>query len=295
MNLAGVINSINHEFGIQIDPREARSATGGSINDAWCLASDQGPVFLKTNKPDKLDMFAAEVDGLQGLSKAGCVTVPRVLGHGACADVAFLLLEFVDLSGAKSSAAARRLGRDLARQHRQSQAGFGWHRDNYIGSTPQPNSNHGNWCEFFCQQRLSHQLRLAADNGYRDLHRRGRELLGVVPNLLADHHPPPALLHGDLWGGNWGVSAAGLPLLFDPAVYMGDREADLAMTQLFGGFPTAFYEGYEAEWPLTDGWQERTELYNLYHVLNHVNLFGGGYLGQAQASIERLLDRGLQP
>jgi fructosamine-3-kinase len=289
MSLAEVAAALKSEWGVAIDAATARAVAGGSINSAWQVSSDRGPVFLKTNRRAAAPMFAAEVDGLQALAAAGCVAVPSCLAHGVCASGAYLLMSRVDLSGSRSAAAARMLGRQLAQQHRKAWDQFGWHQDNFIGSTAQPNPPDDDWCRFFQHQRLGFQLQLARENGFPAVQRPGAALLAALPGLLSGHHPTPSLLHGDLSGGNWGASRVGIPWLFDPAVYCGDREADLAMTQLFGGFPSAFYEAYEAEWPLSPGWQQRFELYNLYHVLNHLNLFGGGYLGQALESMERLL------
>ncbi len=291
MSLAEVAAALTSEWGLAIDATTARAVGGGSINSAWRVNSDRGPAFLKTNRRAAAPMFAAEVDGLGALAAAGCVAVPSCLAHGVCATGAYLLMSRVDLSGPRSAAAARVLGRQLAQQHRKAWDQFGWHQDNCIGSTPQPNQPDDDWCRFFQHQRLGFQLQLASENGYREVQHPGAVLLAALPNLLSGHHPIPSLLHGDLWGGNWGASSVGVPSLFDPAVYCGDREADLAMTRLFGGFPNAFYEAYEAEWPLSPGWQQRFELYNLYHLLNHLNLFGGGYLGQVLASMERLLGR----
>jgi fructosamine-3-kinase len=181
------------------------------------------------------------------------------------------------------------LGQQLAHLHRASAARFGWHRDNTIGATPQPNPWTESWIEFWRTQRLAFQLQLAARNGHTGgLQRRGEQLLVRLDALLA-HDPARSLLHGDLWGGNAAATAAGEPVLFDPACYYGDRETDLAMTELFGGFAPAFYSEYRAAWPLDAGYGARRDLYNLYHVLNHLNLFGGGYRAQAEGMIERLL------
>ncbi len=291
MSLSGVAAAISAQSGIHVDPRSARAQGGGSINQAWRLDSDTGPVFLKTNAPAAAEMFAAEVDGLQALADRQAIAVPRVLAHGVTNQAAFLLLEFVDLSGPKTDAAAARLGRRLARQHREAGGDFGWSRDNTIGATLQPNEPDTDWCRFYGQRRLEFQLGLARENGYEGrLQDRGRALLDALPRLLAGHDPTPALLHGDLWGGNWGATPHGEPYLYDPAVYRGDREADIAMTRLFGGFPPVFYQAYAEQWPLPAGWQRRTDLYNLYHVLNHLNLFGGGYRDQAEAMISGLLE-----
>jgi fructosamine-3-kinase len=234
-------------------------------------------------------MFEAEADGLGDLAEAHSVRVPGVRAVGATGDRAFLALEWLEL-GAPSTAGETLLGEQLAWQHRLSAQRFGWHRDNTIGSTPQPNAWCDDWVKFFRERRLRVQLELARRNGHDGaLARRGNELLELMGAFFASHHPVPSLLHGDLWGGNWAVDAAGNPVVFDPAVYFGDREADLAMTRLFGGFGNAFYTAYHATWPLDQAAGTRRSLYNLYHVLNHLNLFGGGYREQAQAMIERLL------
>ncbi|MGB7551997.1 MAG: fructosamine kinase family protein, partial [Chromatiaceae bacterium] len=180
-------------------------------------------------------------------------------------------------------------GRRLAHLHRQSQARFGWDRDNFIGSTPQPNAEAQDWASFWQTRRLGPQLNLALAQGFGGrLQDRGRRLGEACPALI-DHSPQPSLLHGDLWSGNMAFDAAGQPVLFDPAVYYGDREADLAMTELFGGFGADFQAAYREAWPLDPGYQVRRDLYNLYHILNHLNLFGAGYLGQALGMIDRLL------
>ncbi len=186
-------------------------------------------------------------------------------------------MEFLELKSRGDFAA---LGRMLATIHRTQGGRFGWARDNYIGSTPQLNGAYENWAEFWRARRLEPQLALAKRNGY-DLD------ADNVTQLLEGHTPAPSLLHGDLWSGNGGFLAGGAPVLFDPAVYYGDREADLAMTELFGGFPREFYSAYG---PLPAGYQQRKHLYNLYHLLNHLNLFGGGYLGQVNATLRLLTD-----
>ncbi len=185
------------------------------------------------------------------------------------------MLEYLELTGGGDFAA---LGRMLAAMHRSTGARFGWHRDNYIGATPQANAWCDDWTEFWLERRLRPQMELARANGF--------EIRGQAfsERLLARHRPQPSLLHGDLWNGNAGFSN-GQPVLFDPAVYYGDREADLAMTGLFGGFPPQFYAAYEAAFPLEPGYEKRKPLYNLYHLLNHLNLFGGGYLAQVQAAL----------
>ncbi|MDX1605800.1 MAG: fructosamine kinase family protein [Candidatus Competibacterales bacterium] len=270
--------------GTRPDPDAARPVGGGCINQAHRF----GDCFVKFNAAALADMFAAEADALAEL-EAGGVRVPRPIDHGVLAGQAYLALEYLPLQPL-SGAAAATLGRQLAGLHRQPRSRFGWHRDNTIGATPQPNPPDGDWLSFWRDQRLGHQLKLAADNGHRGrLVERGERLLAVLGRLLAGHDPQPSLLHGDLWGGNAAMLADGTPVLFDPASYHGDREADLAMTELFGGFGPGFHASYREAWPVDDGYPLRRDLYNLYHVLNHLNLFGGGYRAQAERLIDRLL------
>ncbi|MDH3419883.1 MAG: fructosamine kinase family protein [Gammaproteobacteria bacterium] len=267
----------------------AEAVGGGSINRAFKVLSEQGPLFLKLNTPSALGMFEAEAAGLEILAQAEAVRVPAVVAVGAVADAAYLILEWI-VFGPKSEAAERSLGADLASQHRVTRSEFGWDRDNTIGSTPQVNAPTGDWPTFFCEHRLRYQLALAVRNGLpaataADVER----LLDKVAVLFDAYEPDASLLHGDLWGGNWGVTTDGTPVIFDPAVYYGDRETDLAMTRLFGGFGSAFYDAYAEAWPLAPGWERRVELYNLYHLLNHFNLFGAGYLASVQGALEKLL------
>lgn len=266
-----------------------RSVGGGSINSCARFESALGPLFVKHGDASSLAMFQAEADGLTELAKARAVRVPEVLAVGEQDGIAFLALEWIDLRGASSSS-ERKLGELLAAQHRVTRETFGWHRDNTIGSTPQFNREAADWVEFLRERRLRPQLKLAGSNGASaDLIERGERLCERLECFFTDHRPAPSLLHGDLWGGNWGSDASGQPVLFDPAVYFGDREADLAMTRLFGGFGASFYSAYQSAWPLDAGASSRVALYNLYHVLNHFNLFGGGYSRQALGTIQRLL------
>ena len=186
-------------------------------------------------------------------------------------------MEFLDLKGDADFPA---LGRMLAQAHRRPGPAFGWDRDNYIGATPQPNGWLENWPQFWSERRMKPQLELAKRNGFS---------LPTVPlETLQGHSPQPSLLHGDLWSGNASFTPQG-PVVFDPAAYFGDREADLAMTELFGGFPREFYDAYHAAFPLPAGHAQRKHLYNLYHLLNHLNLFGRSYLGQVEETLDLLL------
>jgi len=265
-----------------------RPVGGGDISAAWRLETDSGSAFVKTGPEASYDMFAAEAEGLAELAAAGAVRVPGVLTHGAGRGTAFIAMEWLDVERPTRETEAR-LGTQLAELHRTTQERYGWHRNNTIGLTPQHNDWTDDWIAFFRRHRLGFQLQLAADKGFTGpLQARGAQLMERLPALFGDYVPAASLLHGDLWGGNR-ASANGEPVIFDPAVYYGDRESDLAMTRLFGGFGAAFYEAYEASAPLAPGHEARCDLYQLYHVLNHLNLFGVGYLGRAQELMRRLL------
>ena len=263
---------------------------GGSINQAFRLPGDPWPFFVKINRAAAQTAFEAEAEGLALLRAAGGVAVPEVIAWGCIGETAWLALEWVE-PGGRSSTAQRRLGEGLATQHRATNKRFGWHRHNTIGATPQHNTLAEDWLEFYRRERLEFQLELARQNGlpYQQLSQ-GTRLSGRLESFYSGYRPKPSLLHGDLWSGNWGADNAGTPYIFDPAVYYGDREADLAMTRLFGGFGADFYAAYEDQWPLAPGWERRVDLYNLYHLLNHFNLFGAGYLGQVAACLSRLLE-----
>jgi fructosamine-3-kinase len=232
-------------------------------------------------------MFEAEASGLEELGQAQGLRVPQPVCVGVSANRAYLVMEDLELGGRGDPAA---LGRGLAALHRITAERFGWHRDNTIGSTPQRNRQEQDWLTFWREHRLGFQLQRAAANGAgaRTLEA-GQHLLEALPLLLDGHQPVASLLHGDLWSGNYSFTSAGEPAIFDPAVYYGDRETDLAMTELFGGFGQQFYAAYRDAWALDSGYPLRKVLYNLYHILNHFNLFGGGYLSQAQSMIDRLL------
>jgi fructosamine-3-kinase len=269
------------------EPR--RLAAGGGGGECLRWPCDVGDLFVKLVPAARLDMLEAETEGLEALRGARAVRVPAVEAVGLAGGHAFLALEWIDLRPG-SAAGEAALGRQLACLHRCIAPRHGWHRDNTIGATPQHNAWCEDWARFFAVQRLGTQLDLAerAGHGGRWLER-GRRLCERVGALLDGHRPEASLLHGDLWGGNWAADRSGAPVIFDPAVYHGDRETDLAMTRLFGGFGPAFHEAYASEWPLEPGASRRVALYNVYHVLNHLNLFGGGYRAQAEATIERLL------
>jgi protein-ribulosamine 3-kinase len=275
--------------GVHISPGTMPTpVSGGDISAAWRLPSTNGDLFIKTGPGSSENMFAAEADALAELAQPGGLRVPRLIATGQCGSLAFLALEWIRLEAADAKV-EHLMGQQLAELHRNTRDRCGWHRDNTIGLTPQINTWDENWIDFYREHRLAFQLRLAADNGFGgDLKERGSRLLKRLPVYFETTAPPVSLLHGDLWGGNWG-SSEGQPVIFDPAVYYGDRETDIAMTRLFGGFGTAFYDAYEAAWPLADGHEDRQHLYQLYHLLNHLNLFGSGYLGRAIGLMDKLL------
>jgi protein-ribulosamine 3-kinase len=292
LDLHLLAHQLERKAGITIDPDTARHVGGGPASAAFRVESADGPLLLKLAPDHRADMFAAEAGGLACLRRAHALAVPRVYSTGIAGKYAFLALEWLELEGDRRAAEAE-LGRRLALQHRVTSEAFGWDRDSTIGATRQPNAWTDNWLEFFSERRLRFQLSLAIDNGLPPVIAETVDrLLEDLERRLGDHRPSPSLLHGDLWGGNWGANRFGTPYVFDPAVYYGDREADLAMTRLFGGFGSAFYEAYAEAWPLPDGAQERTDLYNLYHLLNHFNLFGGGYANGVHDAATRWLRSG---
>ncbi len=257
-----------------------QAVSGGDISDAWRLRTTSGDVFLKTGPADAAEQFAAEAEGLAEIAASGTIRVPELLLNGRTENGVFLALEWIAFEPADTYVETQ-LGKQLAKMHGCTQDHYGWHRDNSIGLTPQINTPGDDWVAFFREHRLGFQLRLAAENGFGgELQARGAQLLKRLPGFFDAEGPDACLLHGDLWGGNWACSK-GQPVIFDPAVYYGDREADIAMTRLFGGFGENFYSAYEEHWPRRDAYRERQCLYQLYHVLNHLNLFGSSYLGRA--------------
>ena len=289
MALELLATAIGNSLGVALRSQPTCRVHGGSINECYRWEGHAGPLFVKVAPARGSAMFEAEAAGLEELRQAQAVRVPQVLSTGTSAGKAWLALEWIQ-SGVPSRATDAILGEQLARQHRSTRPAFGWNRDNTIGSTPQLNNWDDNWVTFFRDRRLRYQLSLAGKNGHGGrLQYRGEALLDRVSEFFSTYQPAPSLLHGDLWGGNRAADERGNPVIFDPAVYYGDREADLAMTRLFGGFGPALYAAYESAWPLAAGAVARTDLYNLYHVLNHLNLFGRGYLVQAESLIDSLL------
>jgi protein-ribulosamine 3-kinase len=283
-----IAQQISDHIGRAFSPDRVSHVGGGCINDALLMADAHSQWFVKCNAASRLPMFEAEADGLRELHAAGALLVPEPLCTGLDGQQSFIVMQWLEL-GAPRRGSSALAGRQLAALHRQGADRYGWTRPNTIGATPQPNDWRDDWRVFWQEQRLGYQLQLAAQKGCgSDMQTDGERLLACLPVLL-DHAPCVSLLHGDLWSGNVGYDRTGTPVLFDPAVYYGDREADVAMTELFGGFDRDFYSAYNEAWPLDSGYRQRKTLYNLYHVLNHANLFGGGYLSQAQGMMRTLL------
>jgi len=268
--------------------------SGGSIHAAWLVHTNtEKSFFIKTNKADSFHMFQAEAKGLKeiegNLLSSNPIRAPHVYDVRANDDYAWLTLEYIPF-GQDTKQSEEKLGIGLALLHQQTSKTFGLNHNNVIGSTPQINTPETSWLDFFHEHRLQAQFDFAKTNGfYHDISQEAESLIEALPLLLGNHHPTPSLLHGDLWSGNKGTDTKNKPIIFDPAVYYGDRECDLAMTELFGGFSSDFYAAYEDVYPIEEGYAKRKQLYNLYHILNHANLFGGHYIQQSQSIMQQLL------
>ena len=268
-------NAVGNGFRLADDPLPPVGGSG-------CVNGQDRKLFAKLMPAVDGARLDAEVDGLAAIAATGTIRTPAVIVRGEVGGVAWLVLEWLDLHPIADDATAVRAAEALAAMHRVEGERFGWRRDNFIGATPQANAESDNWSRFFALERLRPQFERAAANGHRgDLQKDGQRVVERLPALFLDQRPRPSLLHGDLWHGNIGALADGAPVIFDPACYHGDREADIAMSELFGGLPHAFYAGYRRQLPLSADYETRKQLYNLYHILNHLNLFGRGYLSQA--------------
>ncbi len=270
------------------------SISGGCINQAWKVTDNHNDqYFIKINSPALEEMFVIEAESLKQIEQSNSIRVPRVLAYGSNPEFSYLVLEYIPL---KSPLNQKELGKQLAQMHQatnpleQESNQFGWRKNNYIGSTPQSNQYHKQWISFWKNERLLYQLNLARNKGYSTkAYDAGLKLAESLALFFTDYHPKPSLLHGDLWGGNCASDMDDNPVIYDPAVYYGDRETDIAMTELFGGFSADFYSTYNDCYALDSGYKTRKNLYNLYHILNHYNLFGGGYARQAEKMTKQLL------
>ena len=289
MDWSAIENDIARATGDTFKVELHRDVGGGCINKTFVLEGESRRFFVKQNSPEQHDMFAAEAAGLREIRDSNCVRVPEPVCHATDGRVSWLVMEYMELEPPRPVTAIS-LGEKLAAMHRHCVSRFGWHRDNTIGATPQVNTPGQDWSVFFRDNRLRPQLALAARNGADvTMLDRGNVLAERMAGLFDGYTPEASLLHGDLWGGNWGSDLQGQPVLFDPATYYGDRETDLAMSELFGGFDDRFYQSYRQSWAIDSGYATRKVLYNLYHVLNHFNLFGPAYAAQAQDMIDRLI------
>jgi protein-ribulosamine 3-kinase len=272
------------EHGLHID-----RVPGGDIAESWLLEAADHWVFVKTLPLGQAAILSSEEDGLKALAEQGSVRVPRVIAREVHDQIAWLALEYLDMES-RSPRCDAALGQALAGLHRQTSEHFGWRRDNFIGRSPQPNPPTQDWAEFFLWHRLGFQLDLLHKHQPdHDWERFQRPLFETWQRRFGKHRPQPSLIHGDLWQGNAGMIEGQVPVIFDPAVHYADRECDLAMARLFGGFDDRFYQAYEETWPLPEGHVERRPFYQLYHLLNHANLFGGAYLQRTRAVIAQLL------
>ena len=281
-----IINNISEIINDKIT--QTTAVGGGCIAESFRVKTASGrQYFLKTVRNNS-NMFRAEADGLCELAKPACIGVPGVIAVGDD----FLLMEYIE-RGRASSDFYFKAGEQLARMHRHTNPEFGFVRDNYIGSGRQFNIATGtektDWAEFYFNKRLLPQYNLAVQNAYDNSEFKSLFLTleSHLPKILEGSENTASLLHGDLWSGNMMCNGDGNPVIFDPAVYYGNRETDIAMTLLFGGFPEEFYAGYDSHYPLADGWRNRMPVYQLYHILNHLNLFGKSYYNEAITILRR--------
>ncbi|MGD1918943.1 MAG: fructosamine kinase family protein, partial [Pleurocapsa sp.] len=257
------------------------------IKQGYKVSGNDIKYFVKLNQASQVEMFVAEALGLKQMYATNTIAVPKPVCWGIADNHSYIVLQWLDLAGG-SNESWTEMGHQLATMHRRGTNNrFGFEVNYTIGSTPQINTWMDNWADFFAQQRIGYQLKLAKRNrgNFPDLDL----VVNAVKNKLIDRQPEASIVHGDLWSGNAAIASDGTPIIFDPATYYGDRETDLAMTELFGGFPAAFYRGYSEAWQLDRGYQQRKSIYNLYHVLNHFNLFGGGYGNQALRIIQQII------
>ncbi|MGI9301920.1 MAG: fructosamine kinase family protein [Gammaproteobacteria bacterium] len=282
-----ITNHIHASTGSRVDFQSRQPIHGGCINETWCLGASDDVYFVKVSGADRLPMLTAEADGLVELISSNAIRVPKPVCWGAASYRSYLVLEYIEFSSGSNPVV---FAQELAALHQITASRFGWKRDNTIGSTPQINTWSDNWVDFWRNHRLGYQLELAGRSSHQgSLLVKGERLLAEFPPLFSDYRPQPSLLHGDLWSGNWGLDDDHNPVIFDPAVYYGDRETDLAMTELFGDPGAGFYAAYNDMLPLDPGYGVRKIFYNVYHLLNHMNLFGGGYSRQAERAIDAVL------
>lgn len=283
---------LSAKYGSSITVTGKTPVSGGDINRAYTLLlSDGSRLFMKANRRENGDFFRAEAEGLEAMKRTGAVNVPEVIAGGADRNESFLLLEHV-AEGRRTRGSSEKLGRGLAEMHMYDTSSFtesgkyGFRHDNYIGAGFQCNTPGNKWSEFFINRRLRPQFEKAASYWDADFRKCIERFLDKAERYL-EEPDRPSLLHGDLWAGNYMIDTDGEPWLIDPAVYVGHREADLAMTELFGGFDRSFYDAYRESAGIDPYYSDRRDIYNLYHLLNHLNLFGGSYLYSVKSVVSR--------
>lgn len=268
--------------------REKTKLSGGDISESYMISDGEQRYFIKVNHREFLAKYEAEAENIRCLRETNTVVVPELVHLGKSKQNAFLILNYLPTKPLENAESNYAFGQRLAALHQWGeQKEYGFDSDNYIGSTLQPNQWSRKWSRFFAEQRIGWQLQLIKEKGVSltDI----SDFTQKIQHLLSHHQPRPSLLHGALWSGNVANSACG-PICYDPASYWGDRECDIAMTELFGGFKPEFYQGYESVLPLAADYQQRKSIYNLYHLLNHYNLFGGHYLDESQQLIDQIND-----
>ena len=278
-----IANNISKTKGITFEILNANPIAGGCINESYQIKDNNHCYFVKLNHKNTMYMLAAEADGLREMAATKTIKVPSPVCLGTNNQKAYLVLDYIPSTNGKSQ---MQLGKNLAKLHSIHQIKFGWHRDNNIGLTKQLNPLTDDWPEFFRKYRLEFQIKLAKENGF---HFQGTELLlNKFDDFFCGYTPKPSLLHGDLWCGNFSFDDLGIPFVFDPSNYYGDREAEFGLTEMFGGFSAEFWDGYSSIYPLDQGFSIRKRIYQLYHTLNHLNLFGSQYAYNTQALIKKL-------
>lgn len=260
--------------------------SGNQFSEKFQAQTERGKYFVKISSD--FESLQSEHHGLKEIDHTNTIRVPKPIHVGKAANHGILVTEYLEMDNSKRSYS--RLASDLIKLHRIKGFQFGWYEDNFIGGNRQINTPLDSWPDFFDVCRLRYQRDLAFANGYRgNIYALCGNVLEAIPFILAEHAPEPSLVHGDLWSGNCGF-CDGVPVIFDPAIYHGDRETDLAMMRLFGGFPERFYREYTAAWELPEGWELRQKVYSLYHILNHLNLFGPTYFDSAELLMRKILE-----
>ena len=285
-----IVQQINSKWQGDFQLLDIKRAGGGDICESFFLLGEPAPLFAKLHRAQKIGLLQAEEAALKAISRSDTIATPLPICSGVIKGRSFLVMTAIDTGASQNwtQKAWHTLGQNLALLHRVEQSdAFGWSTDNFIGSTRQINEWHHEWSEFFLENRLGYQLKLAKLSGAS--FSLEPELIQAVSKTLLHHNVRPSLVHGDLWSGNILCAKDKTPHIFDPAAYYGDREVDLAMSELFGGFAPAFYQGYQETWPLAAGFEKRKVIYNLYHILNHFNMFGGSYLGQAKSMMQQII------